>query len=269
MRSSKEIVKDEGWGLPGEIDRSDDFGGPAGWCGVVDRRRRSEQRSYPTASNRPLWRGRIVGDSPFSIWRRLVRTRSTDSASSEPNTIERIANEDLARSRAEKHKRLIVHCVSFCRSTSACFITCANSSGWCCITASGDAFQGNGGKLLQSLLVVKLRRLQRRGGYAAVDNEGWEYELKTADIYLTKSFFTHHLNLGILKAHRTIEGWYLSIDGDLEVPEIYKMTQAHEPEVASACCQSSVSRNARSSSSQVVATRLGSEKIRQKKKDGP
>jgi hypothetical protein len=39
MRSSKEIVKDEGWGLPGEIDRSDDFGGRAGWCGLVERSR--------------------------------------------------------------------------------------------------------------------------------------------------------------------------------------------------------------------------------------
>jgi hypothetical protein len=35
MRSGGEIVKDEEWGLPGEIDRCNDFGGRGGSRGLA------------------------------------------------------------------------------------------------------------------------------------------------------------------------------------------------------------------------------------------
>ena len=88
-----------------------------------------------------------------------------------------------------------------------------------------DIFQDNGGKLLQALLVLELRRLERREGNDAVDGEGREYELKTVNIRLTKSFSTHHhLNPTILEKYRTVEAWYFSIYQDIELREIYKMT---------------------------------------------
>jgi transcriptional regulator with XRE-family HTH domain len=88
-----------------------------------------------------------------------------------------------------------------------------------------DIFQDNGGKLLQALLVLKLHRLERREGNDAVDDEGREYELKTVNIRLTKSFSTHHhLNPVILKKYRTVEAWFFSIYEDIELREIYKMT---------------------------------------------
>ncbi len=88
-----------------------------------------------------------------------------------------------------------------------------------------DIFQDNGGKLLQALLVLKLHRLERREGNDAIDDEGREYELKTVNIRLTKSFSTHHhLNLTILKKYRTVEAWYFSIYEDIELREIYRMT---------------------------------------------
>jgi transcriptional regulator with XRE-family HTH domain len=75
-----------------------------------------------------------------------------------------------------------------------------------------DIFQDNGGKLLQALLVLKLHRLERREGNDAVDDQGREYELKTVNIRLTKSFSTHHhLNLEILKKYRMVAAWYFSI----------------------------------------------------------
>lgn len=56
-----------------------------------------------------------------------------------------------------------------------------------------DIFQDNGGKLLQVLLVTGLKNLDNsREGNDAIDSGGNEYELKSVNIRLTKSFSTHH-----------------------------------------------------------------------------
>jgi transcriptional regulator with XRE-family HTH domain len=88
-----------------------------------------------------------------------------------------------------------------------------------------DIFQDNGGKLLQALLVLDLRRLPRREGNDAVDDEGREYELKTVNTRLTQSFSTHHhLNPEILRKYRAVAAWFFSIYEDIELRLIYKMT---------------------------------------------
>ncbi len=87
-----------------------------------------------------------------------------------------------------------------------------------------DIFQDNGGKLLQALLVLELRRLDRREGNDAVDDEGREYELKTVNIRLTQSFSTHHhLNPEILRKYRSAVAWFFSIYEDIELRRIYRM----------------------------------------------
>ncbi|NJL57530.1 hypothetical protein HC928_22165 [bacterium] len=55
-----------------------------------------------------------------------------------------------------------------------------------------DIFQDNGGKLLQVLLITGLEILPGREGNDAIDKSGNEYELKSVNIALTKSFSTHH-----------------------------------------------------------------------------
>ena len=66
----------------------------------------------------------------------------------------------------------------------------------------GDIFQDNGGKLLQTLLILNIQCLGSREGNDARDSEGNEYELKTVNALLTGSFSTHHhLNPKILKKY--------------------------------------------------------------------
>lgn len=94
-----------------------------------------------------------------------------------------------------------------------------------------DIFQDNGGKLLQTLLILNLRNTDSREGNDAVDDKGNEYELKTVNILLTSSFSTHHhLNPIILGKYRQVEAWYFSIYRGIELVEIYRMeTTALEP----------------------------------------
>lgn len=88
-----------------------------------------------------------------------------------------------------------------------------------------DIFQDNGGKLLQTLLVLNLRRLERREGNDAVDEKGREYELKTVNLRLTRRFSTHHqLNPTILTKYRTVTAWFFSIYENIELREIYRTT---------------------------------------------
>lgn len=63
-----------------------------------------------------------------------------------------------------------------------------------------DIFQDNGGKLFQVLIVTQLNNLtESREGNDAIDSEGNEYELKSVNINLTKSFSTnHHINHHII-----------------------------------------------------------------------
>ncbi len=87
-----------------------------------------------------------------------------------------------------------------------------------------DIFQDNGGKLLQTLLILNLRNTGNREGNDAVDDNGNEYELKTVNILLTSSFSTHHhLNPIILGKYRQVHAWYFSIYRGIELVEIYRM----------------------------------------------
>ena len=87
----------------------------------------------------------------------------------------------------------------------------------------GDIFQDNGGKLLQLLLVTGLRCIGSREGNDALDDEGKEYELKSVNVLLTKSFSTHHhMNPAILAKYRQVD-WLLAIYEGIELQEIYRM----------------------------------------------
>ena len=90
----------------------------------------------------------------------------------------------------------------------------------------GDIFQDNGGKLLQLLLVTGLRCIGSREGNDAVDADGKEYELKSVNVLLTKSFSTHHhMNPVILAKYRQVD-WLLAIYEGIELQEIYRMKPA-------------------------------------------
>lgn len=88
-----------------------------------------------------------------------------------------------------------------------------------------DVFQDNGGKLLQTLILLNLQKLPRREGNDATDAAGNEYELKTLNVRLTKSFSTHHhLNPTILKKYRAVAAWYFSVYEHIELSKIYRLT---------------------------------------------
>lgn len=87
-----------------------------------------------------------------------------------------------------------------------------------------DVFQDNGGKLLQVLLITGLKDIPGREGNDAVDSEGNEYELKSVNINLTKSFSTHHhMNPTIIAKYRKVD-WIFAIYEGIELIEIYRMT---------------------------------------------
>ena len=88
-----------------------------------------------------------------------------------------------------------------------------------------DIFQDNGGKLLQVLLVTNLQNLtDSREGNDARDSTGLEYELKSVNTLLTKSFSTnHHLNQKIIDKYRKVD-WIFAVYEDIELLEIYLMT---------------------------------------------
>ena len=87
-----------------------------------------------------------------------------------------------------------------------------------------DIFQDNGGKLLQVLLITNLSILPGREGNDAVDEHGNEYELKSVNIKLTKSFSTHHhMNPVIIKKYRKVH-WVFAVYEGIELVEIYKLT---------------------------------------------
>ncbi|MEP7318298.1 MAG: helix-turn-helix domain-containing protein [Panacibacter sp.] len=87
-----------------------------------------------------------------------------------------------------------------------------------------DIFQDNGGKLLQVLLITNLKILPGREGNDAIDEYGNEYELKSVNITLTKSFSTHHhMNPVIIKKYRKVN-WIFAIYRGIELIEIYKIT---------------------------------------------
>lgn len=89
-----------------------------------------------------------------------------------------------------------------------------------------DIFQDNGGKLLQVLLITGLRDLPGREGNDAIDGYGNEYELKSVNVALTKSFSTHHhMNPVIIAKYRKVD-WIFAVYRGIEILEIYKLTPA-------------------------------------------
>ncbi|WP_418498641.1 helix-turn-helix domain-containing protein [Flagellimonas sp.] len=86
-----------------------------------------------------------------------------------------------------------------------------------------DIFQDNGGKLLQVLLITGLKDLPGREGNDAVDKNGNEYELKSVNIKLTKSFSTHHhMNPTIIAKYRKVD-WIFAVYEGIELLEIYRL----------------------------------------------
>ena len=89
-----------------------------------------------------------------------------------------------------------------------------------------DIFQDNGGKILQILLNTGLTILPGREGNDARDANGREYELKSVNEHLTKSFSTHHhMNPYIIEKYRQVD-WVFAIYDGIELKEIYLLTPA-------------------------------------------
>lgn len=89
-----------------------------------------------------------------------------------------------------------------------------------------DVFQDNGGKLLQVLLVTGLKILPGREGNDALDEDGNEYELKSVNLLLTKSFSTHHhINPIILDKYRQVD-WIFATYLGIELQAIYRVPAA-------------------------------------------
>jgi transcriptional regulator with XRE-family HTH domain len=89
-----------------------------------------------------------------------------------------------------------------------------------------DIFQDNGGKLLQVLLITGLVDIPGREGNDAVDKKGNEYELKSVNTLLTKSFSTHHhMNPTIIAKYRQVD-WIFAVYESIELKEIYRLTPA-------------------------------------------
>jgi hypothetical protein len=87
-----------------------------------------------------------------------------------------------------------------------------------------DIFQDNGGKILQVLLLVGLRGLPGREGNDAMDDDGNEYELKSVNINLTRSFSTHHhMNPAIIAKYRKVS-WIFAVYEGIEIKTIFLMT---------------------------------------------
>lgn len=87
-----------------------------------------------------------------------------------------------------------------------------------------DIFQDNGGKLLQVLLLLSLEVLPGREGNDAKDITGMEYELKSVNIELVKSFSTHHhMNPVIISKYRQVP-WIFAIYRHIKLQSIYLLT---------------------------------------------
>lgn len=89
-----------------------------------------------------------------------------------------------------------------------------------------DIFQDNGGKLLQIMLKTGLKVIPGREGNDAIDDEGNEYEVKSVNIELTKSFSTHHhMNPKIIAKYQKV-AWVFAVYRGIELLEIYRLDPA-------------------------------------------
>jgi hypothetical protein len=90
----------------------------------------------------------------------------------------------------------------------------------------GDIFQDNGGKLLQLVLITGLTVIPGREGNDARDDEGIEYELKSVNLLLTRSFSTHHhMNPTIIAKYRQVRWCFAAYEG-IELQEVFVMESA-------------------------------------------
>lgn len=86
-----------------------------------------------------------------------------------------------------------------------------------------DIFQDNGGKILQMLLFTGLKALPGREGNDAVDAHGVEFELKSVNILLTRSFSTHHhMNPTIIAKYRLVP-WVFAVCEGIEIRKIFRL----------------------------------------------
>lgn len=86
-----------------------------------------------------------------------------------------------------------------------------------------DIFQDNGGKILQVLLLLDMKSLRAREGNDAVDKRGQEYELKSVNVELTKSFSTHHhMNPTIIAKYRRVP-WIFAVYRHIRLETVYRM----------------------------------------------
>jgi len=84
-----------------------------------------------------------------------------------------------------------------------------------------DIFQDNGGKLLQVILSLGLTVIPGREGNDAKDSDNKEYELKSVNTDLTKSFSTHHhINPTIISKYRKVD-WIFAVYCGIELQSIY------------------------------------------------
>ncbi len=87
-----------------------------------------------------------------------------------------------------------------------------------------DIFQDNGGKLLQVLLITGLEDLPGREGNDAIDSDGNEYELKSVNTLLVRSFSTHHhMNPVIIEKYRKVD-WIFAVYEGIQLLSIYQLT---------------------------------------------
>lgn len=86
-----------------------------------------------------------------------------------------------------------------------------------------DIFQDNGGKYLQIFMYLGLHTDGSREGNDAFDKDGNEYEIKTLNIDLQRSFSTHHhLNPTIIHKYRQVDWFFVPFKG-IEIQAIYRL----------------------------------------------
>lgn len=89
-----------------------------------------------------------------------------------------------------------------------------------------DIFQDNGGKLLQVLLHTGLEVLPGREGNDAKDSDGNEYELKSVNTLLTKSFSTHHhMNPVIIEKYRKVD-WIFAVYEGIKLLSVHRLARS-------------------------------------------
>ncbi len=88
-----------------------------------------------------------------------------------------------------------------------------------------DIFQDNGGKILQQLIILDFKNSPGREGNDAIDRNGTEWEMKSANESLVSGFSTHHhLNYDILEKYKKVP-WSFAFYKHSDLQEIYVLSQ--------------------------------------------